>query len=208
MFITFEGCEGCGKSTQIGLLAKYLESQGLAVVTTREPGGTVFGQTLREILLADRPSAGGPASREAELFLFAADRAEHVATIIQPALSSGKIVLCDRYLDSTSAYQIGGRGLPEDLVHYINFISSGGLVPDLTIFLDLPVAEGLKRVGKRGGETTGFDKEQLDFHARVYRAYCLLAEQNPSRIRRLDASLTIAALQAQVATLVQEARLR
>jgi dTMP kinase len=210
MFITFEGCEGCGKSTHINLLARHLETQGHLVVTTREPGGTAFGKKLREILLSEQPQEAGlsgQVSREAELFLFAADRSEHVEKIIRPALAENKIVLCDRFVDSTCAYQIGGRGLPEDLVHYVNFISSGGLVPDLTIFLDLPPEKGLQRVALRGDVPSRFDQEQLDFHRRVFRYYRLLAEQNPARICCVDADGPIDKVQARVIKIIQKEKL-
>ena len=177
MFITFEGGEGCGKSTHSALLKKYLVKQGFGVVLTREPGGTRLGRNLRRVLLKSGPMC----SRITELLLFAADRAEHVACVIKPALKAGKIVICDRFTDSTVAYQMGGRRLPAKLVISINALSSMGIVPDLTFLLDIPPALGIKR----GTYYTGKDKfesEKLGFHKRVRAAFLKIARTNRKRV--------------------------
>ena len=183
MLISFEGPEGCGKSTHTKLLKEYLESKGKKVVLTFEPGGTELGQKLRKILLHSSKEL----DQIAELALFAADRAEHVAKVILPALKAGKWVICDRYLDSTLAYQIGGRGLPEDLVRYFNMISCRGVLPDITFLLDVPSAFGLKRAGKVK-KADRFEKEKLSFHARVRDKYLSIAENEPERIKIIATS--------------------
>jgi len=129
LFITFEGGEGCGKSTHSKMLEKYLKGKGYNVLLTREPGGTKLGKNIRDILLSEKTILADGT----ELMLFAADRLEHVDKVIKPELQNGKIVICDRFTDSTTAYQIGGRGVAEDMVRYINCISSEGLIPDRTI---------------------------------------------------------------------------
>ncbi len=181
MFISFEGGEGCGKSTHARMLKEYLESSGKEVVLTREPGGTQFGSTIRKMLLDNDLSI----EMTTEMFLFCADRVEHVEKVIRPALSEGKIVISDRYIDSTIAYQLGGRALPEDLVRYLNWISSKGLVPDLTFLLDIPVEEGLKRTAERG-KTNRFENEILAFHERVREKYLEIAGNNRQRIKVID----------------------
>jgi dTMP kinase len=177
MFITLEGPEGCGKSTQAKKLKNYLENQGHSVLLTIEPGGTQVGKKIRELLL-DPESVLDDTT---EVYLFAADRSEHVSKIIKPALSDGKIAISDRYIDSTLAYQIGGRGLPEDLVRYINMISSQGLLPDLTIVLDVSPEIGLKRATENG--TDRFEQEKVAFHDRVRAKYLQIAESEPGRVK-------------------------
>lgn len=176
-FITFEGPEGGGKSVQSQRLAAFLESRGYAVVWTREPGGTALGTYLRQALLhlEDRPTAW------AEVFLFLADRAQHVETVIRPALQAGKVVLCDRYADSTLAYQGYGRGLPLDVLRYLNDLATGGLVPHLTVLLDVDVETGLRRRQAQGREWNHIDAETLAFHRRVREGYLQLARQDPAR---------------------------
>ncbi|HTY12560.1 MAG TPA: dTMP kinase [Candidatus Omnitrophota bacterium] len=181
MFISFEGGEGCGKSTHAEMLKKYLESAGKQVVITREPGGTALGGTLRKILLDDDLSI----EPLTEMLFFGADRVEHVEKVIRPALAEGKIVISDRFIDSTIAYQLGGRVLPEDMVRYINWIASKGLVPDLTFLLDVPVEEGLKRTAARG-KTNRFEKEIVQFHERVRDKYLEIAAGNPGRVKVID----------------------
>ena len=149
VFITFEGTEGCGKSTHAKLLRSYFKSLGKKVVATLEPGSTRIGKEIRKILLGTEETL----AKNAELFLFACDRSQHVEQIILPALSDGAIVICDRFTDSTLAYQVGGRKLPEELVRYINAVSSNGLVPDLTFLLDVSPMVGLPRaIGASGME--------------------------------------------------------
>ena len=191
MFITFEGIEGAGKSTAIEFLVEYLQAHGYDPVTTREPGGSALGRRLRSLLLDVRTT--GLCSR-AELFLFLADRAQHVAEVISPALEAGQVVLCDRFTDSTLAYQGYGRGLDTEYLRGLNQAATGGLQPELTLLLDLPVRCGLERAGERN-RATGiviaegrFDSESLDFHERVRRGYRALAEEEPERFAIIDAS--------------------
>lgn len=195
MFITFEGGEGCGKSTHAKLLKEYLEGQGRNVLLTHEPGGTQLGAILRENLL-NKDLSLEPYS---EILLFAADRVEHVEKLILPALSAGKIVICDRYLDSTLAYQLGGRGLPEDFVRYLNWISCRGLAPDLTFLLNVSIEEGLKRaVAKTGHGGDRFEKEIKAFHERVQNKYHEIAQNEPQRIYSLDTVEEIETIQKRV----------
>lgn len=181
MFITFEGSEGCGKSTHSKLLKAYLESLGKQVVLTCEPGGTKLGEELRNILLHTPEKL----DQLAELALFAADRAEHVAKVIQPALAYGKIVICDRYIDSTVAYQIGGRGLPEDLVRYFNMVSSRGLLPQITFLLKVDPQIGLQRAGQEK-VADRFEKEKINFHAAVLNKYLEIAKNDTKRIKIIE----------------------
>jgi dTMP kinase len=181
VFITFEGPEGCGKSTQSVRLKSHLESQGQRVLLTREPGGTRMGRQIRDILLDPQSVL----DETTEVYLFAADRSEHVSKIILPALAEEKVVISDRYIDSTLAYQIGGRGLPEDLVRYVNMISSRGLMPDLTFLLDVSPEEGLRRA-KKGGEGDRFEREQSEFHQRVRAKYLEIAKGDPARVKLIE----------------------
>ncbi len=177
MFITFEGPEGCGKSTQSKKLKSYLESRGAKVLLTVEPGGTMVGKKIRQLLL----DPANVLDDNTEVYLFAADRSEHVGKVILPALKEGKLVISDRFVDSTLAYQIGGRQLPEDLVRYLNMISSKGLIPDLTFVLDVSPEVGLKRAAGRSGPDR-FEKEKLDFHQRVRQKYLEIAKGDTERI--------------------------
>lgn len=178
IFITFEGTEGCGKSTQALLLADYLRGLGWEVLLTREPGGTGLGERLRGVLLGS-PEALAPVT---ELLLFAADRAQHVEEVIRPALEAGKAVVCDRYSDSTFAYQHFGRGLPLEAVEAVCRVATGGVVPDLTFVLDVPVEEGLARARGRG-LFDRFEDAELAFHERVREGYLELARREPGRVR-------------------------
>lgn len=178
MFITFEGPEGCGKSTHTKKLKSYLESKGHRVLLTLEPGGTQVGKHIRNLLLDPKSVL----DETTEVHLFAADRSEHVVKIIKPALAEGKIVISDRFTDSTLAYQIGGRDLPEDLVRYINMISSKGLIPDLTILLDVSPEVGIKRA-KQVSEADRFEQEKLKFHENVRKKYLEIAKNEPDRVK-------------------------
>lgn len=184
LFITFEGIEGCGKSTQAHLLSRHLEAGGHTVVLTREPGGTPIAETIRGILLDPANTAMAPM---AELLLYEAARAQHVQELIRPALEAGKIVLCDRFQDSTTAYQGAGRRLGEVNVQELHAVATGGLEPDLTIFLDLPVDEGLRRAAT-ASEPDRIEREDLSFHERVHQGFVDQAERYPDRIERMDAS--------------------
>jgi dTMP kinase len=199
ILITFEGPEGSGKSTHIRLLARWLKSQGNRVWVTREPGGTGLARTLRQFLLHTRT----PVAPLAELLLYEADRAQHVTESILPALKQGQIVLCDRYYDSTVAYQGYGRGLDLSLIHTLNRIASTGLKPDLTILLDVPVEKGLRRASIRKKGHDRLEKAGLAFHQRVRRGFLKLAAQEPRRFRKISQQLGITATQQLVRQVVQ-----
>src|SRR5215468_9963690 len=190
--ITFEGIDGCGKSTQMRLLEQYLTERGVPVVSTREPGGTELGRKIRSALLD-----GGKGSVEplAELLLYAADRAQHVSRVIMPALAEGKVVLSDRFYDATTVYQGYARGFDLKLVNQLNELATGGLKPDLTLLFDLDVETGLKRTWRRGDETGSasarpdrLDQEPVEFHERVRRAYLEIAAREPERFRVISAA--------------------
>ena len=182
-FITFEGPEGGGKSTQIHRLAATLAEQGYVVWTTREPGGTRVGETIRPILLGPRQQAG--LSGWTEALLFTAARAQLVDEVIRPRLQRGEVVLCDRFSDSTLAYQGYGRGLALDALRQLQVEATGGLVPDLTLLLDLPVEAGLARIPR--GAKDRLDRETIAFHERVHAGYRAMAAQDPHRWRDVDA---------------------
>ena len=181
-FVTIEGGEGTGKTTLLAALAERARSGGRDVVTCREPGGTALGERLRTALLGADGAAPDP---RAELLVFAAARAQLVAEVIRPALERGALVLCDRYADSTTAYQHHGRGLPRETVDAVNAAATGGLTPDLTLLLDLPADEGLRRAGRAGDY---MEREALAFHERVRSGYAELAHMEPERWRLLEAS--------------------
>lgn len=188
MFVTFEGMDGCGKTTALRGVAEVLRAEGHEVVCTREPGGCELGKRLRALLLDEKSDI----EPMAELLLFLADRAQHVATVIRPALARGAVVLCDRFSDSTLAYQGFARNLDRGTLHLLNGVATGGLAPDLTLVLDLPVTLGLSRMARRraeGGEAgeTRMDAETLDFHAQVVRGFHFIAEHAPSRVCLIDA---------------------
>ncbi|MRR17039.1 MAG: dTMP kinase [Deltaproteobacteria bacterium] len=193
-FITFEGVEGSGKSTQLKLLGAYLIEKNVRVVMTQEPGGTAIGRRIGDILFNRGHRAMCP---ETELLLFCAARAQHVREVIRPALADGKYVLCDRFSDATFAYQAAGRGLAADFIETINDYCALHLKPALTLLFDLPVETGLRRAGRRDAELADpssadrFEKEALDFHIRVRQAYLTLCAYDPERFRIIDASRTV-----------------
>jgi len=196
LFITFEGPEGSGKTTQIRLLADWLGEQGREVLTTREPGGTRIGEAIRDVLLSP---AHTEMCAEAEILLFSAARAQLVRETLQPHLMRGGVVLCDRFADSTLAYQGSGRLLDLDTLRQITLFATGGLIPALTICLDLPVVEGLRR--KQGGdqaEWNRMERERLDFQERVRRGYLALAAAEPQRWFVLDALRAIEVIQTEI----------
>jgi dTMP kinase len=202
-FISFEGIEGSGKSTQIRILKEYLERCGRQVVATREPGGCPIADAIRAILL---DPANHALVTRTELLLYAAARAQHVEQVIRPALADGAMVLCDRFVDATTAYQGGGRGLDARLVAELNTIASAGLAPDLTLLLDFPVELGLSRARQRNRQRPGlaegrFELEELDFHQRVRTAYLTLAACE-ARFRIIDATGTEQLVAARVAAAV------
>jgi dTMP kinase len=189
-FITFEGIDGCGKSTQLRLLASELRMRGFEVVSTREPGGTPLGQRIRNVLL-DPQMEVDPL---AELLLFAADRAQHVRAMLRPAIESGSIVLSDRYADATAAYQGAGRSFTTEMIAEVIKLATGGLKPDLTLIFDLPVVECLARTSRRtesDSQTDRLDAEDAAFHTRVRDAYLKLAAAEPERVRVISASGSI-----------------
>jgi dTMP kinase len=178
LFVTFEGIEGTGKSTQVGHAARRLAERGVDHLVTREPGGTPLGQSLRAFLLARHTE---PTEPLVEALLMVADRADHVATVLRPALAQGKVVLCDRYADATLAYQGGGSGVDPDLLGRLNRAATGSLDPDLTVLLDLNPARALERLAARAGALDRFESEPQAFFARVRRTYHELAEREPGR---------------------------
>jgi dTMP kinase len=181
VFIAFEGGDGAGKSTQAGLLSAWLEELGHAVVVTREPGGTAFGRTIRELVLH-----GDHVAPRAEALLFAADRAHHVETLILPALGRGEVVITDRYMDSSIAYQGAGRDLGVDEVRELNVWATGGLVPTLTVLIDLPADVGRAR---RGGVHDRLESESAAFHGAVRNLFLALADADPDRYLVVDGEL-------------------
>lgn len=185
VFITFEGIDGCGKSTQVRLLASELRGRGLEVLTTREPGGTTLGQRLRAALL-DVTEQVDPL---AELLVFAADRAQHVRTVLRPALADDKIVLSDRYADATVAYQGSGRGFNPELIGEIVQLATDSLTPDLTLLFDLTVPESAVRTRRRlaAKRSDRLDSEDVEFHERVRNAYLEIARAHSDRVRVIDA---------------------
>ena len=196
-FITFEGIDGCGKSTQLRMLASELRLRGREVVSTREPGGTPLGTRVRQLLL-DAEEQVDPL---AELLLYAADRAQHVRTHVRPALDSGHVVLSDRYADATVAYQGAGRGFPGELVSELVVLATGGLMPDLTLIFDLPVDESQRRAHRRtskGHQHDRLDAEDAAFHTRVRDAYQRIAAAEPERVRIIDASGSVQETQGHV----------
>lgn len=199
-FITFEGVEGCGKSTQLVLLAKHAESQGLAVEVLREPGGVPIAETIRGILLDPDNSA---MCSTTELLLYAASRAQLIDERIAPALAAGKLVLCDRFADSTTAYQGAGRGIEASRIEQIHELATNGLWPAKTFLLDLPVEAGLERARQRG-RADRIEQESHVFHARVRDAYLALARIHPERIVVLDATQSIENLHAEVCAITDE----
>ncbi|HKA24214.1 MAG TPA: dTMP kinase [Candidatus Eisenbacteria bacterium] len=178
LFVTFEGIEGTGKSTQVALAAERLSRRGMATLVTREPGGTPLGESLRALLLARREAGSDPL---VETLLMVADRAEHVRAVIRPGLAQGKVVLCDRHADATVAYQGGGSGVDLQKIAEWNRLATGGLVPDLTVLLDLPPAHAVERLEARAKALDRFESEPVSFFERVRRTYLDLAAASPQR---------------------------
>ena len=201
LFITFEGIDGCGKSTQRELLAQQLKQRGFEVVVTREPGGTVIGEGIRQLLVSDASIHIAPTT---ELLLYVAARAQHVAELIKPSIDAGRIVISDRYTDSTVAFQGCGRGLDLEIVQKLNSFATGGLVPDLTIVFDLDPALARGRSSSRpvGGLLGAFDEQHADFHERMRAGYLRMAQREPRRIQVVDASGSTEEIHSNVMTLV------
>lgn len=197
LFITFEGIDGCGKTTQINLLKNYLENNGYKVILTREPGAKGLGEKLREILL----NYDGEVSSNCESFLFLADRAQHIDTIIKPAIQNGVVVLCDRHTDSTVAYQGYGRSLDLDQIKQLNNIATSGIKPDITFILDIDIETSLIRIGKGRDRMENSGRE---FFERVRNGYIEISKQEPERVKLLNGKDTIDNLNKQIIDSVQK----
>ena len=200
-FITFEGIDGSGKSTQLRSLEKSLRARGVALVTTREPGGTALGRQLRAAFLETRETV----APMAELLSFAADRAQHVEHLIKPSIAAGKIVISDRYADATYAYQGARNGIARRQVNQVIELATGGLKPDLTIFFDIPVEEAIRRMQRRPeshAKKNRMDEETADFYGRVRKAYLGIAEREPKRFLVIDADRPVKEIQVDVEKIV------
>lgn len=200
LFITLEGGEGAGKSTNLAYIRQWLQREGHQVVVTREPGGTELGERVRDILLHSKQLHMTP---ECEMLLMFAARSEHLAKVIRPALAAGKVVLCDRFTDATYAYQGGGRGLAAERIAAIENWVQVDLRPDLTLLLDVPVEAGRERAGLRG-EPDRFERENNDFFTRVRETYLARAQAEPARMRVIDASRTLEQVEQQIGSVLEE----
>jgi dTMP kinase len=201
--ISFEGLDGAGKTTQIDLLEDWLQSQGASYVRTREPGGTPLGVEIRHLVL-NRPELA--ITPLAEAFLFQADRAQHFATLVIPALNEGKLVITDRCFDASIAYQGYARGVGVELIEQLSLLATQGIKPDLTILLDLDPSQVHQRTDDASGqreERTRFDAEAEDFHARVQEGFRMLARKYPDRIKVVDASRTVEEIHQEIVDLVK-----
>ena len=198
-FITIEGIEGAGKSTQLAFIQKYLAGQNQSLTVTREPGGTAIGEQIRELLLTPRPQG---MAVDTELLLMFAARAEHIEQVIKPALERGEWVLSDRFTDATFAYQGGGRGISQQRITEIADWTLKGLQPDLTFLFDLPVEVGQQRVLSRNEGIDRFEQEKVDFFQRIKECYLDRAQQDPVRMKIIDANQSIADIQAQLTSLL------
>lgn len=199
LFVSFEGIEGCGKTTQAMLLAKWLKSRGHQVIVTREPGGTPLAEKIRKVLLDSRNHQMSPLT---ELLLLQASRAQHLAQVIIPALKAGKIVVCDRFADSSTAYQGYGRGMDLEMVKQLNQIAVDGCWPGLTLVFDLPVEQGFARAAKRKRALDRMEKQERAFHQKVRRGFKAIAKAEPARVKVLDGSFPPDVIQAAVRQLV------
>ena len=194
-FITIEGTEGVGKTTNIEYIKQWLDTNHISFVSTREPGGTPLAEEIRELLLANREEK---VCSKAELLMMFAGRAQHIDQVIEPQLAAGNWVLCDRFTDATYAYQGAGREMGNELIASLETMVHASMRPDLTLVLDVPVELGLERAGKRS-EPDRFELEKTDFFNRVRNAYLSMAEQNPQRYKIIDASKTLEFVQQQIA---------
>ncbi len=195
-FITLEGPEGCGKSTQSRKIFQALEKQDYKVIHLREPGATQTGEMIRNIL--QHRASGEDLSSKTELLLFEAARAQLIENVIKPHIETGGIAICDRFYDSTTAYQGYGRGMNLEIINTINNYVSEKYQPNLTLLLDLPIEKGMERVVQRSEEKDTFEKEKIDFHKRVRKGYLKIAKSNQNRISLIDATLTIEEVYQQI----------
>ena len=200
-FITLEGGEGAGKTTQIGLLAEALRNGGQDVLATREPGGSADAEDIRRLLLSGSPERW---DGETEALLMVAARRSHLVKTIWPALTAGRIVLCDRFSDSTEAYQGFGRGVPREALRELHRLIAGDFAPSLTVVLDLPAAEGLARAALRRGGQTRFEEVALDFHERLRQGFLAIARREPERCVVIDARQTVAEIHAAILATVRQ----
>lgn len=198
--ISFEGGDGAGKSTQIGLLANWLREQGREVVLTREPGGTPEGEAVRSLLV----TGGGHWDGIAEALLVTAARRQHWRQVIEPAMTAGRFVLCDRFSDSTRAYQGAGRGVPRATLDQLLVLATGGLLPDLTIILDIDPRLGLARAAHRRDSENRFEREAIEFHRRLRDEFLSIAAAEPHRCTVIDAGLGIDAIAEQIRAVVKD----
>ena len=199
LFITLEGGDGAGKSTQIRNIKSFFEKKGLVVVHTREPGGTQISEKLREILL---DSHNLEMEDVTEMMIYAAARAQHVRELVKPALDEGSIVICDRFVDSSIAYQTYGRNLGE-MVRVVNAYATDGLKPDITFWMDIDPDTGKERVSKMG-DLDRLEMEERDFHYRVYEGYRAIAESEPDRVKRIDASGSVDEISEEIKRYLEE----
>ena len=197
LFITFEGIDGCGKTTQLKLLKEYLENKGYNFLVTREPGAKGLGEKLIEILL----NYDGEVSSNCESFLFLADRAQHIDTIIKPAIDNGTIVLCDRHTDSTVAYQGYGRELNLKQIHYLNNIATNNIKPDLTFILDIDVETSIERIGKNRDR---MESAGIEFFNKVRNGYIEISKQEPNRVKLIYGKESIETIHNQIIELINE----
>ena len=197
-FISFEGGDGAGKSTQLSLLSGDLEALGRRVILTREPGGTRLSEQIRSWVLHESDVL----CKQAELLLIFAARAQHISEVIRPALLRGDWVLCDRFTDASFAYQGGGRGIPVGFIQQIEAVSTEGMRPDLTLLLDLPVIQGIERSVGRGQGSDRFEEQDLEFKRRVRQAYLDRQSDEPDRIRMIDATKSVESVHTQIWDLV------
>ncbi|MEO2068811.1 MAG: dTMP kinase [Desulfurobacteriaceae bacterium] len=199
MFITFEGIEGCGKTTQARLLYDWLKSNGKETLLTREPGGTESAEEIRKFLLKDREEFFPPFS---EVCLYMAARSFHVENLIRPSLESGKWIICDRFADSTIAYQGFGRGIELDLLKFLNDKATRGVEPDITFLIDVPVEIGLSRI--KGRKVDRIEKEDLVFHKRVREGFLKIARENPERVVVIDGTKSIETIFQEILRVLKE----
>lgn len=200
LFITFEGTDGAGKTTQIERLTADLRQIGYDVCLTREPGGTPISEQIRDMLL--NPDHSEMAATT-ELMLYAASRAQHVSEVIKPALKAGKIVICSRFTDATIVYQGYGRGLDLERIHRLNRIATDCVTPDVTFVLDLPVETGLQRVQNSRGGLDRLEREKIDFHHRLREGYQTIAQQEPQRLKIIDAQVSPEQVYAQIQAIIE-----